>query len=475
MNNEMRTAFGFEMEAARASYRIGDLDVAFRHLERAHILGQLGLWAHIVTHWWMLKVGIRRADLREIVGQIARMIAAVMGWAFGWVPLGNTGGANVSPRRPMEIPAEFARFFVGYNAKRHQRRRLTILALITVVASVGFFARSVWARAGENTQVATRFDGTCTKLAGYQGAEDIVLDAERRQAYAVGGDRRSFRSGGPGRAKIWAISLDRAESQTPVDIAPPTPTTFRSFGADLHIDTDGTRRLFVASRPDGGHTIEVFKLSANGAFEHERTLRSPLLKNPNEVQAIGPDRVLVTLDKNADAGTPMEVLEGVFQQLTGKVLLLGPDESRIVADELNMANGLALSPDGRTLYVAETVGRSIVVFDRDPVTNQLTRRTTVPIDMAPDNLTVAPDGRVFIAGHPKLLTLALGYQKSEDKLSPSKVSIYDPASGGLRIVFASEGREIAASSVAIMEPSAERMLIGSAFGPHILRCELKGL
>jgi sugar lactone lactonase YvrE len=200
-----------------------------------------------------------------------------------------------------------------------------------------------------------------------------------------------------------------------------------------------------------------------------------LLKNPNEVQALGPDRVLVTLDKEAKAGSLMEVAEGALERLTGKVLLLSPGEARIVADGLNMANGIALSPDGRTAYVAELVGRSLVLFDRDLATSRLTRRGTVPLGAAPDNLTVRPDGRVLIAGHPKLLTLALGYQKSEYRRSPSMVLVYDPATNNVRQVMSSDGSEIAASLVAVMDPLSRNVLIGSAFGPHVLQCKFAGL
>lgn len=368
MTPQLRSAFDAEMSVARVAFATGDLATSFNRLERAHILGQRALWPHIVTHWWMLKVGACRSDRREILGQIVRMIAAVVGYVFGWVPLGNTGGANVSPLKPMPVPPEFALHFEGYDAKRHQRRRLMTLLLLGLALAIGLFARGIWARAGENLEVVTRFNGSCVKLNGHQGAEDIVVDAERRVAYAVGGDRRSFRSGGPGRAYIRAIALDGAAPGLPIDLAPLTPATLRTFGADLHIDAEGTRRLFVANRPDGGHTIEVFRLTGTTTFVHERTLRSPLLRNPNEVKAIGPDRALVTLDKEADAGTVMEVLEGAFERLTGKLLLIGPDEARIVADGLSMANGIAFSPDGRTAYVAETVGRSLVLFDRDPAT-----------------------------------------------------------------------------------------------------------
>lgn len=127
MSQARRAAFAVEMTLARAQYAAGRLDVAFRHMERAHILGQLNLIDHLVSHWWMLKVGLRRLEAREVVGQVLRLFASFIGAAFAWVPLGNTGGANVSPLHPMPLPPEFLPLFAGYDGKRAMRRRLATL------------------------------------------------------------------------------------------------------------------------------------------------------------------------------------------------------------------------------------------------------------------------------------------------------------------------------------------------------------
>ena len=58
----------------------------------------------------MLKIGFGRKDIREIFGQIIRMIAVFPASLFGWVPVGNTGGANVSALKPMPIPHDLALF-----------------------------------------------------------------------------------------------------------------------------------------------------------------------------------------------------------------------------------------------------------------------------------------------------------------------------------------------------------------------------
>ncbi|MGB5104638.1 MAG: DUF3703 domain-containing protein, partial [Steroidobacteraceae bacterium] len=77
----------------------------FRHLERAHILGQRSTRLHVRSHVGMLGVGWRRRDAREVSGQLARIVAAAL-FSRLWVPVGNTGGANVSAMRSMPVPAD---------------------------------------------------------------------------------------------------------------------------------------------------------------------------------------------------------------------------------------------------------------------------------------------------------------------------------------------------------------------------------
>ena len=106
MHRELQDAYNLEMLAAIAHYRTGDLEQSFYHLERAHILGQSYCLSHARAHWWMLKVGWKRRDPIEITGQMARIIGALI-FSRIWVPIGNTGGAHVSPFSSMPIPEEF--------------------------------------------------------------------------------------------------------------------------------------------------------------------------------------------------------------------------------------------------------------------------------------------------------------------------------------------------------------------------------
>jgi hypothetical protein len=93
------------MHAAAGHYSVNNLDKAFCHLERAHILAQSFAVAHARAHWWMLKVGWKRRDSIEVRGQVVRIIGALL-FSRIWVPLGNTGGAYVHPFKSMPIPKE---------------------------------------------------------------------------------------------------------------------------------------------------------------------------------------------------------------------------------------------------------------------------------------------------------------------------------------------------------------------------------
>lgn len=99
----LKQAFDRDWQLAREARLAGRLDLAFHHLERAHILGQRHTWRHVKSHAGMLHVGWLRSDAREILGQLGRIVAAAL-FSRIWVPVGNTGGADVSAFRPMPMP-----------------------------------------------------------------------------------------------------------------------------------------------------------------------------------------------------------------------------------------------------------------------------------------------------------------------------------------------------------------------------------
>ena len=65
-----------ELAAAEAAESAGDELRAFRHLERAHVLGQASTVQHVRVHVRMLIWGLRHNKAREVLGQFVRIIGA---------------------------------------------------------------------------------------------------------------------------------------------------------------------------------------------------------------------------------------------------------------------------------------------------------------------------------------------------------------------------------------------------------------
>ena len=100
----------FELASAAQARAQHDPAAEFSHLERAHVIGQASTYWHVRVHAMMLSWGLRNRSAREICGQLLRIAGAATKTAFGLVPQGNTGGANVSPFTRMPLDPELASF-----------------------------------------------------------------------------------------------------------------------------------------------------------------------------------------------------------------------------------------------------------------------------------------------------------------------------------------------------------------------------
>lgn len=134
MTSHAKRVFNEEMDLAKTRYAARQWADTIHHLERAHIVGQRYFWGHLFTHLWMLRVAYMRQDRREAMGQITRILAVPLGYIFGWVPVGNTGGANVSPILPMPIPQDLQSSFVGYSLRRQMVWRLVLFVGFALAA-----------------------------------------------------------------------------------------------------------------------------------------------------------------------------------------------------------------------------------------------------------------------------------------------------------------------------------------------------
>lgn len=82
------------------------IEEQWRWLAAAHIVGQPHFLLHLHSHALMLRLALRTRDGAEALGQALRLLLVPIGHALARLPAGNTGRANVSAFRPMEVSGE---------------------------------------------------------------------------------------------------------------------------------------------------------------------------------------------------------------------------------------------------------------------------------------------------------------------------------------------------------------------------------
>lgn len=77
------------------------------------------------------------------------------------------------------------------------------------------------------------------------------------------------------------------------------------------------------------------------------------------------------------------------------------DRPQRVADGLGVANGMAFGPDGKTLYVVDTLTRTLLAYEADLARGTLSEPVVVTDFMnvpgKPDGMAVVPDGALWVA------------------------------------------------------------------------------
>lgn len=115
MPRGLRILYCEELKIYKMEIEKGDYQQAWKRLERAHVLGQPWFVQHTHVHWLMLKFGFKIKDIKEILGQLPRLLVGGIKSFVGKIPTGNTGGVNVPPLRKMEIPEDLKNMMRPYS------------------------------------------------------------------------------------------------------------------------------------------------------------------------------------------------------------------------------------------------------------------------------------------------------------------------------------------------------------------------
>ena len=92
-------------------------DMAFQHLENAHVLGQSSTRWHTIIHIKMASFALQTKNPGELLGQLVRIVGAATKTALGMVPTGNTGGTSMGIMTTRPLTPEHARIIAQARQK----------------------------------------------------------------------------------------------------------------------------------------------------------------------------------------------------------------------------------------------------------------------------------------------------------------------------------------------------------------------
>jgi arylesterase/paraoxonase len=325
------------------------------------------------------------------------------------------------------------------------------------------------------TPIASRFDGSCRTVPLSLSAEDLRIDAASGVAYLTYYDRTPWLGTKRGQGSVMLVDLNAAEPRVRAALTV-EPPDFAPAGLGLYTPQSGAKRLFVVNRATPGkHSIEIFEQSATGAFAPVETIRDPLMWSPTSIVAVGPRQFYFTNDSGFRESDSSEASEPrKLRRNRASVMYFDGERAKLAAGRLNGANGVALSPDGRTLYVAESGKSRLQVFDRDIATGDLKRRDEVPLDAIPHNITADAEGAVWISVHPELFSY-MRAQRDPNTKSPTQVLKYTPGlerSQQLTEIYTNSGEELSSGSVAATR--GNQLVMGSVADHKLLVCARDG-
>jgi hypothetical protein len=327
--------------------------------------------------------------------------------------------------------------------------------------------------------------GPATPLCGYQNPEDLVR---------VPGTRSLLVSEFAGMEPDGAGLLSRLDldSNTHTRLfgagdggrkaegwgdpaCPGAPTAFSPHGIDLVQRSDGALALAVVNHA-GRESIEWFEVvlgEPGASLEWRGCVVAPEDGWFNDVVALPDGGFLAShmMPRSEGLRFTFELVKsGLFGVESGLVYEWSADGgfAPVPGTKIGFANGIALAPNGRTLFVNSSVGDGVLRVDR--VTGERSGRAEVE---ALDNSSWAEDGRLFVASLTASFSEFQACNSLERGACAASFAIVavDPETLATEVVYESDGRTMGAGTVGLQV--GDELFVGSFAGDRILRVALE--
>ena len=230
---------------------------------------------------------------------------------------------------------------------------------------------------------------------------------------------------------------------------PSTATKLSGTPKDFHpvaIALAAGKLQAVFAHADGSYALAVFDVLPGKLVETGR-LTTDQITDPTDLAAVDDQRFYL-VNKHSTHTAFGRWLDDAFLIPRAEVLYFDGMKFIPVAKRLNSPSGVALSPDGGQLYVAQELTRSLATFGRNVFTGALDHAELINLPAAPIKITVAGGGSLIVAAWPKRGTGAV-----------YRVRIADGAPQPVELLYSTKSEDVTAAAEV-----GGHLLIGSKKG-----------
>ena len=327
-----------------------------------------------------------------------------------------------------------------------------------LVILFGIFGFDTIYEAGSFKKIISHYEGECS-LVDINGAEDITVLNNGLALISID-DRRKTLAHDQHQGGIYSYNLNENSPQL-VSITSLIEFEFHPHGISAFENSQGQIKVIAVNHRKNEHTLELFDYYKDSLL-YIKTIRDPLLNSPNDLVLVDEDQFYITND-HGNSSNFGKILEDYFQLSKSNILYYDGSKFSVSASNLSYANGINISKDGANVYVAETVGKRISIFNRNIQTHELKFNQSINLDSGVDNIELDSGGNLWIGSHPKMLKFVKHAMNSKN-VSPSqviKISQMDNGEYFHEEIYLNQGSEISGSSAAAFYKNI--LLIGSVF------------
>lgn len=216
---------------------------------------------------------------------------------------------------------------------------------------------------------------------------------------------------------------------------PPDLSLLSVDGLALRTSRGGRHRLYAANHGDR-QAIEIFEVGAGTSVVRVAWIGCIVMPEGTLANAVAPlpdDGIVIS--SFYDPHDPLAWTRMARGEATGSLWewQSGRGLQRLDGGAISGPNGLALSADGRILYVSAWSGRAMLAIDRETG-----NRRTIPLDFLPDNIKRSADDTLLVAGQATEVGSIAACQGSICP-QPWVVARVDPRSGNVLKLVSREG------------------------------------